>query len=674
MAKNDTVLLDGIIDQRLAESLPSKLRDEVFEFLVLEEVLKDYDPSHEELDLGWIDGNGDGGIDGFYVFINGRLLDDLDDFSWPRSNASIEVWLVTCKHHETFLQATLDALLATLQELFDFSIDNNDLSGAYSDELIAARTLLHQAYRHLSIGRPILNFKIVYASRGDTTKLGASVAARAVQIETTVADLFSSSTATVRFLGAAELVELHRRSRRFTLELPFVEHLATGKQSYVLLVRLLDYWRFVTDDAGVLRRYLFDSNVRDFLGENPVNQEIARSLEDQSSPDFWWLNNGITILATSATIPGKTIQMQDIQIVNGLQTTETIYGHFQSGSLTSKDGSLLVKIIVTTDARDRDRIIRATNNQSPVDPAALHATDKIQRDIEEILARDGWYYERRRNYYRNIGKPSDRFVTPIYLASAVVALILKNPVQATRLRSRFMRTQIGYDAVFSTALPIQTWAILTGICKGVDAELMKLPTDDRRGEKFVSTWRALVALIAVAARLKTFSFSVADLAQFAGSPLLTSEIAAVWSAAAKFSHNITSGRKLKQHFVQQCCDEAAVALGILDSNVVCRRHIPSALLAAYPLPDAFVAQVDGVLPEQPWNLGVHFDIASKLNCKASRVSQAIRQLINAGRRKRQRNGIVYASDGSVFAVDSIRVPQSVEELNASGHRWSYDQD
>jgi hypothetical protein len=201
MAKNDTVLLDGIIDQRLAESLPSKLRDEVFEFLVLEEVLKDYDPSHEELDLGWIDGNGDGGIDGFYVFINGRLLDDLDDFSWPRSNASIEVWLVTCKHHETFLQATLDALLATLQELFDFSIDNNDLSGAYSDELIAARTLLHQAYRHLSIGRPILNFKIVYASRGDTTKLGESVSARAVQIETTVADLFSSSTATVRFLG-----------------------------------------------------------------------------------------------------------------------------------------------------------------------------------------------------------------------------------------------------------------------------------------------------------------------------------------------------------------------------------------------------------------------------------------------------------------------------------------
>ncbi len=53
MAKNDTVLLDGIIDQRLAESLPSILRDEVFEFLVLEEVLKDYDPSHEELDLGW---------------------------------------------------------------------------------------------------------------------------------------------------------------------------------------------------------------------------------------------------------------------------------------------------------------------------------------------------------------------------------------------------------------------------------------------------------------------------------------------------------------------------------------------------------------------------------------------------------------------------------------------
>ena len=185
-----------------------------------------------------------------------------------------------------------------------------------------------------------------------------------------------------------------------------MEHLATGKDSYLLLVRLEDYWRFVTDEKSNLRRYLFDSNVRDFLGTKGVNDDIARSLTDERWPRFWWLNNGVTILATSATVPGKTIQLQDIQIVNGLQTTETIFRHFKDGSAQSRDRAVLVKIIVSSDAAARDQIIRATNNQNPVEIAALHATDKIQRDIEQILEYGTTgTYQRRKNYYRNIGKP-----------------------------------------------------------------------------------------------------------------------------------------------------------------------------------------------------------------------------------------------------------------------------
>jgi hypothetical protein len=115
MAKNDVVLLDGIIDQRLAENLPSSERDEVFEFLCLEQLLKDYDLSSDELESGWIDGRDDGGFDGVFILINGHLLEDANDFLWPKSHASIDVWLITCKHHATFVQATLDAILATIQ-------------------------------------------------------------------------------------------------------------------------------------------------------------------------------------------------------------------------------------------------------------------------------------------------------------------------------------------------------------------------------------------------------------------------------------------------------------------------------------------------------------------------------------------------------------------------------
>lgn len=671
MAKNDVILLDGIIDQRLAEQLPSDDRGEVFEFFVLEELLKDYDLSRDEIESGWIDGRNDGGIDGFYILINGRLLDDNEDFVWPRSHAAIDVWLFTCKHHATFQQAPLDSILATIQELFDLSLDQTQLLGSYSDELLRFRSLFHVAYRRLSIGRPIIRFNVVYASRGDTNQIGESVAARAHQIEGIVSALFSSSSVHFQFIGASQLVELHRKSKKFSLDLPFIEHLATGKDSYVLLVRLEDYWIFVSDDNGQLRRYLFDSNVRDYLGTNQVNEEIARSLADTTAPDFWWLNNGVTILATNATVPGKTIQLQDIQIVNGLQTTETIHQHFQGGSNVSRDRALLVKIIVSSDKQARDQIIRATNNQSPVEVAALHATDKIQRDIEEILERHDWYYERRRNYYRNIGKPLIRFVTPLYLASSVVAMIFKNPAKATRLKSKFMRTQSGYDAVFSEAYPIEIWPTLVNVYKQVDAGLAALSSRSRTKDRFLRTWRALVSLILVARRLKTFSYTPVQLLEVGTTAITEEEVAEIWDVVADVLRN--PDRTARPHWIARTsCEKAADLYGLLGRGEVGRRDIPppasKTTTETQPLLQEFVNQVELLLPNQPWKPKIHIEIASKLECKPNEVSRAIQQLIEEGKHNIQLDGVVYDSTGRVVAVDPERIPVTADELNTERDR------
>lgn len=53
MAKNDVILIDGLIDQRWSQLIPSDRRDEVFELLALEEVLKAYDLTREEIESGW---------------------------------------------------------------------------------------------------------------------------------------------------------------------------------------------------------------------------------------------------------------------------------------------------------------------------------------------------------------------------------------------------------------------------------------------------------------------------------------------------------------------------------------------------------------------------------------------------------------------------------------------
>ena len=173
MAKNDKILIDGIIDERRDLKIPSDKQDEVFEFFVFEQLLKDYDLSREELEFGNVDGQNDGGIDGFYIFINGHLLIDPEKFNWPKSGSSLEVWIITCKHHDTFKQAPLDSLIASISELFDFTLDDDGLKGDYSEELLLQRNFLKQAYRKVSPRLREFKVNYYYASRGTTTELGS---------------------------------------------------------------------------------------------------------------------------------------------------------------------------------------------------------------------------------------------------------------------------------------------------------------------------------------------------------------------------------------------------------------------------------------------------------------------------------------------------------------------
>jgi AIPR protein len=349
MAKNDSILIDGIVSQRAADRKPSDDRGEVFEYFSFEQILKEYDLSDEELEAGSVDGRHDGGIDGFFILVNGLLISETT-VTWPKSHAQVGVVVISCKHHDTFREATLNSMLATVQELFDLSIDAVNLKGAYSSALLKNRNLLVDVYEKLAITNPKIDLSFVYCSRGDTTEIGESVRARSEQIRLAAASFFSEAKATFTFMGATELVERYRRVKQFTLELPFQDHLAGPAGGYILIARLADYYRFICDEQDILRRYLFDSNVRDYLGENKVNIDIASSLEDDTGPDFLWLNNGVTILATNAVITGgKNMMMQDIQVVNGLQTTESIYQHFRAGSIKSSDRTISIKIIVSKD-------------------------------------------------------------------------------------------------------------------------------------------------------------------------------------------------------------------------------------------------------------------------------------------------------------------------------------
>lgn len=668
MAKNDRLLLDGIIDDRVASRLPSEKRDEAFEYLAFEQILKEFDLSSDEILYGSIDGRRDGGIDGFFLFVNGHLLQDVESFVWPRSNSELRLVLISCKHHDTFKQAKLDALIATLTELIDFSIDDPMLKGAYSEDLLHMRGNLKFAYRKLSPRLASFSVNVYYTSRGETTEIGSEVAARGKQIALLVEESFGSCNSEFTFVGATELVELNRKIQNYTLELPFVEALAKGER-YVVLVRLSDYFKFISDE-GKLRRYLFESNVRDFMGFNRVNEDIKATLGDTNSPDFWWLNNGVTILATSAAITGKSIQASDIQIVNGLQTTESIFRHFEQAPDAIDDRCVLVKVIVTKDEAIRDAIIRATNNQTDVELASLHATDKIQRDIEDVLLRHGLFYERRKNFYANQGHLHAELVTPLYAAAGYVALVLKKPHIAASLRSKFMRLPNSYEEVFDDSAPLEVWPKIVHILKKVDAELEFLRPKAKAIDRFLKGWRYITAFLVLTAHFRKFMYSAAEIAAFDVSLITPQAIERIWLDLNKqvSPYDRMGGWTLRRN-VLISCEHAACTHGITDMKaLLSAQHLP---IKSSPQPvsqatitDEFIERVRNLLPLQPWKPGIHRKISTELRCEVSAYFAAVARLIEDGVFLRQRDGVVYDSQGNVVSFDAERVdPETLELLS-----------
>jgi hypothetical protein len=671
MAKNDKILIDGIIDDRVELKLPSEKRDEAFEYFAFEQTLKDYDLSRDEIKAGNVDGRNDGGIDGFFIIVNGHYLSDPQSFKWPKTGSVLDVWIITCKHHDTFKQAPLDNLAASVSELLDFAIDSDKLKGDYSEQVIRFRENLKLAYRKVSPRLSSFSINYCYASRGNTSELGESIISRSEQIKQITSDSFGNCTSQFLFSGSTELIELHRKTPNFSLELPFVEDLSRGER-YVMLVNLKDFHNFISDQ-GKLRRYLFDSNVRDFMGLNRVNEDIKVTLLNIDSPDFWWLNNGVTILATGASVVGKSIQIEDIQIVNGLQTSESIFRHFSEGGSDPKERSVLVKVLVTNEDDVRDTIIRATNNQTTVELASLHATDKIQRDIEDILKQCDLYYERRTNYYKNQGIPTDQILTPLYLASGYVSLFLKAPDQATRLKSRFMRSEPAYEKVFSLTTDLNVWPQISNILKSTDNFLETVrPTGSRANERFLKSNRHFLSFLTISRLLNSFNFSVENLINLDLSEYSVSELQKSWDFLNTEQINSISKAKIKRSYFVTLCQNASEEWGTKGMERITKGVTPNLSFnnkkGTFPTSPKkevtmeFALKVNEILPDQPWKPGVHKEIISKLSCTNSEYFDAVKLLIEEGERYNQKDGVVYDEEGNVLIIDEERVDSETLQL------------
>lgn len=470
-------LLMRIFEAWRSDTLADLTESIAFEIFSSELALRSYGLSLDEVKSGIVGGGQDGAIDSIYVFFDDALIDEDSDVVSSSSRPSdfgedrpLELWIIQAKRTPGFSEEAVDKLENTLRRLLDLSQPLEELSVLYNTAVLNRIGLFRTAWEKLLTRRPRISVNVVYAAPGDRNNVTPQVEAKVNELRLVIRNAVpDAASVDVELLGHRELLSRYNERPSYRLPLKYQESATSGK-SHVALVKLGDYYELIVDENGRLRRHLFEWNVRDYQGKVSVNQEIRKSLTDEASPEFWWLNNGVTIICSDATSAGKTYSLTNIQIVNGLQTSHEIFEVLRGDQgPESRELMLLVRIIVTEDTATRDQVIRATNRQTTVTDASLRATDEVQRSIENYFLAQGWYYDRRKNFYKNDGKDVAKIVGIPMLGAAVTAMGLARPDKARGKPSSLLKNDEDYKLVFNSSINLEIYLWVAKLQRQVDA-------------------------------------------------------------------------------------------------------------------------------------------------------------------------------------------------------------
>ncbi|EPB4201220.1 TPA: AIPR family protein [Yersinia enterocolitica] len=372
--------------------------------------------------------------------------------------------------------------------LLDLSFDPDSFRGRYNNIVISKFELFRNVYFKLITRKPILNVKYYYVTKG--IEIHPNVEQQIIDLKRDVSLKLTDASVEFYTIGATNLLEIYRKRDNEVFSLKLAENpLSSQGKVFISLVKLPDYYKFITDAEGNIIRRIFEANVRDYQGKTNVNQEIQESLEmNGAREDFWWLNNGVTILASDVSAPGgKELVIHNPEIVNGLQTSNEIYRYFSTQRVQEDSRGILVRVIVPDDEESRDRIIRATNSQTPIPKASLRATDAIHRDIEDFMKPRGLFYDRRKNYYKNEGKKPTEIISLAFLAQCVMSITLQKPDFARARPSTLLEDNSSYSKLYSKTNDVKSYYISGYIGKNVESLLkdkVDVSISDKNNIKF----------------------------------------------------------------------------------------------------------------------------------------------------------------------------------------------
>lgn len=406
----------------------------------------------ELLETVSVGGSNDTFLDGIGIAINDRLvrsIDEINEIVDGSRKLTIDFVFVQSKMRPGFEVADLNNFGTGVRLFFSESTlpQNNKVAEfrelkdyVYSNEKVISK--LHS--------NP--NLQLYFVGTGTVPENDHFTAIRDIIIK----DLSTQTQCyfehvDLRIVDGKQLIKLCRElANSFEVQIDIkdilplsVDASADVKKAYAFTCSAPEFMKILRKEDGMLRRSLFNDNVRDYLGNGgSINKEIEETIVN--TPDMFLLcNNGITIVCAGfEQIRDKLVKIENPQIVNGCQTSNTVFSLRAHPNINRLQ--LLVRVICTENRSVSNRIVRGTNRQNQVLEEAFETTLPFHQETLEpfFAAYSGdvkLYYERRSRQYSNDPLVKRTHVVNLrILTQTFVSMFLDTPHEAIRHEAKLL--------------------------------------------------------------------------------------------------------------------------------------------------------------------------------------------------------------------------------------------
>lgn len=410
--------------------------DENFEKFCNYYLINQHYPQDFDLDSCSIGGGDDSGMDGICIIADDICIHTKEDIrSLYNSPRKIEVKFIfnQIKNSEKF---DLGGILKFLTGVRGFFKETNEYK---NEDLKSFFEIKNDIYKNaIKFKRPeiILN----YATTGKWKE--PEEITNPIKTNETDLNELNIGNITINFVDSKKIESIHNEVEnkvekqidfRASLTLPAINNV---RQSHILSVPIKEYLKLITSDTGNILKNLFLDNVRDFQGNNSVNEGIKSTITSNSQEALPMFNNGITIIAKHLEIINQRIVLTDFQIVNGCQTSHVIWENKEE---LRDNTDIIVKVIETTSSELSESIIKATNKQTEVKDEAFESLSDFHKGLENYFNAYSKervlpiFYERRSKQYQgDHTKKPHQIINLSKLTRASVACILAQPQSTHR--------------------------------------------------------------------------------------------------------------------------------------------------------------------------------------------------------------------------------------------------